>query len=45
VYDSEPFESSSEPVIGYESPQVEDVEICAGTVEAASMALPISQTG
>jgi hypothetical protein len=44
VYDSNPFESASEPAVGYESPQVEDVEVCAGTAEAASMMLPVSQT-
>ena len=42
--DSKQFESVPPPVVGYEAPQVEDLEICAGTVEAASMALPFSQT-
>ncbi len=41
MHDSETFESTP----GYEPPQVEDVEICAGTAEVAPGANPISQQG
>lgn len=43
MYESEQFESASEPGIGYEAPQVEDVEACA-TAEVAPAALPLSLT-
>ena len=45
MHDSETFESSLEPAVGYESPRVEDVDLRAGTAETASAVVPISETG